>query len=255
MLWLNKGFVILFFLGLMVMSVSCEKTPGTKKDNLVENSQLLNGDFEEWEGSGKEIEPCHWNSFMSASGSGMAYSAGRGQQVDVSNETRPGSIGSKSACIFTRSILGVIANGNLTTGQINIGGVSATSSKNYNISRANNADYHQVITSKPDSIRFWSKFKCVDASQCARMSATIHDSCDYRDPETSADAVHVVGKAYCEFTARQGEWIWHTVPFDYGYPSQTPKYILITFTTNKVPGSGNNNDTLWVDDVELIYNK
>ena len=235
------------------MLQACDKQPGTKDDTIVENSELLNGDFEEWEGSGKEIEPAHWNSFMSASGSGMAYTAARAQQVDVSDQTRPGSTGTKSACIYTRSILGVIANGNLTTGQIHVGSVSATNANNYNITRSDHADYHQVITSRPDSIRFWAKFKCPDASQMARMSATLHDSCDYRDPETTSDAAHVVAKAYKEFSTQSGEWICYTIPFSYDYPSQSPKYMLITFTTNKEAGKGSITDTLFLDDVELIY--
>lgn len=240
-------FILLFFLQ------ACEKEPGAKKETIVENSMLLNGDFEEWDGSGKEIEPCHWNSFMSASGSGMAYSAARAQQVDVSADVRPGSSGTKSACIYTRSILGIIANGNLTTGQIHVGSVSASSSSNYNITRSNHSDFHQVITSKPDSIRFWVKFKCPDASQMARMSATLHDSCDYRDPETSSDASHVVAKAYKEFSTQKGEWSCYTIPFSYDFPAQSPKYMLITFTTNKEAGKGSSSDTLFVDDVELIY--
>ncbi len=243
--------------GIFILLISCGKDDPLeeKKDVVKENEQLLNGGFEDWEGSGKEAEPAHWNSFMSAEGSGMAYDAGKSQQVRESSDIRPGSSGKKSVCIYARSVLGVIANGNLTTGRIHIGSVKAESSNNYNITRTVNSDYHQLLTSKPDSIRFWAKFVCEDKKQCARMNAVIHDSCDYRDPETSGMSSHVVAKTECEFSTQNGDWKCYTVPFDYDYPSTEARYILLTFTTNKVAGKGGKDDELYVDDVELIYSE
>ena len=237
---------------LFLFFIACDKEPAKKGDPVVENDHILNGGFEEWEGSGKEEEPCHWNSFMSAATSGLT-AMGKAQQVKPSSEVRPGSAGNKSVCIYARSIIGVIANGTLTTGQIHMGSTSPGNANNYNITRSNNADFHQIVTTCPDSIRFWVKFKCEDANQLARMSATLHDSCDYRDPETASDAVHVVAKAYREFSTQQGEWVRLTVPFSYQNSGLSPKYMLITFTTNKDAGKGHATDSLLIDDVELIY--
>jgi hypothetical protein len=61
-------------------------------------------------------------------------------------------------------------------------------------------------------------------------------------------------------TADMG-WQRIAVPFAY-YPNnldKQPAYILTTFTTNHVPGGGSSEkgklDSVYIDDVELIYNK
>ena len=49
-------------------------------------------------------------------------------------------------------------------------------------------------------------------------------------------------------------WERKVIPFQYVGPSSTPEYILITFTTNSIPGGGSAGDEVFIDDVELIYN-
>lgn len=247
-----------FALALSVTCVACRKSgTDTSKpvDDTGEYTQLVNGGFEEWEGSGKETEPVQWNSYVSGTGEGIAYTAGRVQQIAPSNDTRPGSEGVSSVCIYTRSVLGVVANGNLTTGQVHMGSTTAADKSNYNFSQINHADYCQRLTAKPDSIRFWAKFTCPDAQQYARMSALVHDAYPVRDPYIQEDLPHIVAKAACEFQTGTGEWKCYTVPFEDVYPELSPKYIILTFTTNKIPGKGSKNDKLYVDDVSLVYNK
>lgn len=43
--------------------------------------------------------------------------------------------------------------------------------------------------------------------------------------------------------------------FDYNGPATSPSYILINLTTNGTPGGGSDHDSLWVDDIEMIYNQ
>ena len=226
---------------------------GTAADTSAESGQLLNGGFEDWHGTGKEAEPVHWHSFMSADGEGLAYNAARAQQVQPSSEVRPGSEGKTSVCIYARSILGIIANGNLTTGRIHVGSANADDASNYNFTQLSNENFCQILTAKPDSIRFWAKFECPDAEQKARMSAIIHDAYDYRDPEAPGDLVHAVGKACHEFTKGDGAWHCYTLPFDYAYAAAEPHFLLISFTTNAVHGKGSKKDKLYIDDVELVY--
>lgn len=219
--------------------------------------QLPNPGFENWEGSGTSSEPVQWNSFMTASGSGLAYSMGRSQQIQVSDDVRPGSTGTKSVRIYTRSILGIIANGIITTGQVNLGSTTATNPSNHTITRRAQSDFNQPLSAKPDSIRFWYKFLCPSTTQQARMVAVIHDNFDYMDPEAYDPnaASHVVGRALGEFDRGTQDWTEITVPFNYtGYPAATPEYILLTFTTNRVPGSGSASDQLFIDDISFIYN-
>ena len=45
------------------------------------------------------------------------------------------------------------------------------------------------------------------------------------------------------------------MPFDTtGYKATDPAYIMVNFATNSYPGKGTAGDSLYVDDVELIYN-
>lgn len=251
----------IFFIAAVTLSlcVSCKKDPipgggvvvPQKDTTLI--SQIQNGDFECWEGSGNELEPCHWNSYMSADGTGLAFMAGKAQQVDSSSDVRPGSEGHYSVCVYARSVMGVVANGNLTTGRVYIGSTSVQSKDNYNYSSCNSPDFHQVLTARPDAIRFWAKFDCPDTAQYARMSAIIHDRYNYRDPEVDDEASHAVGMAVLEFAAKSGGWCCYTVPFEYVNPTIQPKYILISFTTNRDAGKGSGKDRLYLDDVELLY--
>lgn len=78
-------------------------------------TQLYNGGFEEWESvtysnkSGEE--PVKWSSFLD--GTGTLKSTAAAVQVVKSDEVRDGATG-YCAKLTSRSVLGVIAQGNLT---------------------------------------------------------------------------------------------------------------------------------------------
>ncbi len=224
--------------------------------------QLPNGNFELWDGDSNN-EPANWNGFPTANcnlsiGCGTAMTT----RHEMSTDVRPGTTGSYSCKIFATKvnilIITVTANGNLTTGKINIGSSTASNSSNYNFTETDNPDHSQALNAKPDSIVFWAKFVCpASATQQARMNAVIHDSYNYRDPSGSDSngANHIVGQATQNFTRGDQTWVRYAVPFDYnGFSATTPEYILISFTTNAVPGAGETTDNLYIDDVELIYN-
>ncbi|MDD4847591.1 MAG: T9SS type A sorting domain-containing protein [Bacteroidales bacterium] len=220
--------------------------------------QLSNGGFEEWETvnyNGKTgDEPLHWNSFITSSGQ---FSGVGANQIFVSDDVRPGSTGIKSIKTTARDVmLGIIANGTFTTGQINIGSISMTDPANHNITHTAEADFRQPLNAKPDSIVFWAKFVCPSATQEARMSATIHDNYDYMDPDSFDPEApsHKVGGAVLNFTTGNGAWTRYAVPFNYDFPATTPEYILISFATNAIAGSGSVDDALFVDDIMFTYN-
>lgn len=155
------------------------------------------------------------------------------------------------------TILGIhtTANGNLTTGQIHIGSDTAEeASANYNVTKRSGSGLNQTFNGKPDSISFWTKFSCPSATQYARMSCILHDDYDMHDPYTTTEQQgHIVGEAVKEFQQTNGAWVEFRVPFDYNHTATTPAYILLTFTTNKVPGAGSENDFVWIDDITMIY--
>jgi hypothetical protein len=214
--------------------------------------QIDNGSMESWDNLGSSTEePSNWNSFMTASG-GLAFFAS--QQVEQSSDVPSSSSGSHSARVFSKSTIGIIANGNLTLGRINMGSSTPSSSDNFNYTDTGDSDFSQQLTTSPDSIVFWVKYNNSSNSDLARVKAIIHDDYNYVDPITSASESHVVADAALNFETTNGSWTRKSVAFDYVGPSTTPEYILVTFTTNNIPGGGSDGDEIFIDDVELIYN-
>lgn len=218
-------------------------------------TQIVNLGFEQWDSPGTaDQEPVGWSSFKNAGGTYAGFVDN--QKIERSTQTRPGSTGTYSTRIWATSAFGgVIANGTMTTGQIQAGGTSATSPANHNKTIRSNSAFNQPFTGYPDSLVVWAKVNTSNSSEEARIAATIHDNYDYRDPEASdANApAHVVGKANINFNTN-GSWQRISIPFNYNYPATSAQYILITITTNKNPGGGAANDEVFVDDLQFIYN-
>ena len=230
--------------------------------------QLTNSGFENWEtatGSKPGLfgsssvsgpEPVQWNSFISAQVKNSTFSSAIANKVESSTDVRPGTTGSKSAKIKADSpIIGVVANGNLTTGRIYGGSMTPSdASGNYNFSDpSSDSQFKHTFTGKPDSIATWLKFVPSSTSEQARVSAIIHENSRYQDPEATSYS-NVVAKAQRNFypTSDKG-WQRISVPFVYE-GNKTPAYILVSYTTNKTPGEGKSGDALYIDDAEMIYN-
>ncbi len=213
--------------------------------------QVNNSGFENWELTTNEIaEPLEWNSFKSASGTWASFG---GTQLNKSTQKRPGTTGNFSAVIWANSILSNIANGNLTTGQINMGSTTPANSNNYNIAHTANTAYSEALNGHPDSLVVWVRSKISNSSNQPRIHAVIHDTYDLRDPADAGSLSHIVASATLNFTTTGNVWVRKSIPFIYG-PATSPNYILVSFTTCAIPGSGTAGDSLYVDDIELIYN-
>ena len=232
--------------------------------------QLLNAGFEEFHtakaGNATSDEPNNWHSFMSCTGEDLFVSmVSSVKHTFISDDIRPGSTGSKSVLVKSGKVLNMItANGTLTTGQLNAGGMTATDTKNNafidfdNEKRDENGDpFYMVLNTLPDSISAWVKFKqekAVPAHPYATMSAVITDGSRYQEPQDKDYSDIIVGEARCNTIENTGKWQKITVPFVYTDGAKSPKGILVTFSTNADPGQGNGDDELYIDDVELIYN-
>src|SRR5690554_3431048 len=217
--------------------------------------QIDNSDFEQWDNVGNNSEePVNWNSFMTANCTLGSFICGMAQkqQVEQSSDAHSGSF---SARIWSRNPIGsTIANGNLTLGQINMGSTTPSSSSNFNYTNTTDPDFNQALTGKPDSLVVWVKYNPVQATSQARISATIHDNYNYRDPEDAAASPHKVAQAILNYGSTNSQWSRISIPFDYVGPSTDAQYILITFTTSSTAGGGSANDEVFIDDLELIYN-
>lgn len=225
--------------------------------------QIANGDFETWTFDGANL-PNYFNSFQTADGlfSGLAYDKNN-RQVKRSTDKRPGSTGSYSCSIWSRKVSGVVAQGNLTTGRVHAGSTSAEAQGNHNYSDRDgyvtfgnfNNPCAMPFTGRPDSLVFWAKYTPDNTTSRAKVSAVIHDDYDYQDyygnPLTDE---HVVSKAVNNsITSTNGKWVRFSLPFA-KVKSNDPRYLLLSFATNNIPGQGGANDVLLIDDIEMVYN-
>jgi hypothetical protein len=214
--------------------------------------QIGNSGFENWDNLGSnQEEPTNWSSFKTATGSFAAFGS---KQVERSSTVRSGATGNYSARIWSKSTLGIMANGVLTTGRMNMGSSNLSSPDNYNYTVLNDAAFSEALTLAPDSIIFWARYTA-GASEKAGMHAVIHDQFSVQDPINAASEPYVVADADFQFSPTNNNWVRFSVPFTYTVNTGlAPKFILLTFTTNHIPGGGSANDEVLIDDVELIYN-
>ena len=217
--------------------------------------QLPNPGFEQWDGSSATAEPTHWNSFASSDGSYASMASAPHHYHRQGG--RPGSTGSSYLTIYTKSILGIKANGNMTTGRIHAGALSASSSDNYNYTQRSNADHRQPFAGTPDSMYVWVSFYAASSSSQAQVTAYLHGDNDFRSPNDEGNTSLYRGIAQRSFTrtttsASSMQWQQLKVPFVYS-GSSTANYMLINLTTNATPGGGAADDSLSIDDIEFVY--
>ncbi|MBQ9602789.1 MAG: hypothetical protein IJR42_03155, partial [Paludibacteraceae bacterium] len=219
-------------------------------------------------------EPQGWHSFGTATGLMADFVTSNTYQFIPSTEVRPGSEGTQSAMLSSDMLFGVKANGNCTNGQINAGSMTADSpADNYNFSDPANNGFNTAFQGRPDSIVFWAKYQPADLDPAnevnkARMSTIITTNARYQDPEADDYSAVKIGEAVVNYAATSSMgWQRIAVPFQYTGINGESAYILTTFTTNQVPGGGSSHttgssfskrnvlDTVYLDDIELIYNK
>lgn len=228
--------------------------------------QFENPGFEDWPGA-EDSEPTGWNSYPSANCtmSGLAAlgcSTAKQARHLRSTDVRPGSTNNNYSClIYAKSVLGVVANGALTSGQMQLASTSMSNPNNGNRTIQNNNDFNHRLNAKPDSIVFWAKVVNSSNASEACCHLYIHDNYNLQDPlagneDQAGYASHIVGKVPSyDFTNNGSTWQRHSAPIEYdGCQSNDPQFILITFSTNKDAGGGSNNDKLYLDDIQLIYN-
>ena len=212
--------------------------------------QIQNGNFEEWENVGSATEePAHWNSFKTASGSLTSFGK---KQVEKLSENAPGSNGSACVRVFAASTLGVVAQGNLTTGQINMGSTNATdASGNYNYTNTSNANFNQKFNGLPDAMQLYVWASCQFG---AAASCNLHTEGYFQDPSDNTNTARLVAKADNSSISNTDTWQLVTIPFTYSITDGTrPAYALVTLTTSGQAGKGNKNDFMKADDVRFLY--
>ena len=211
-------------------------------------------------------EPLNWHSFASATGDYVqAANALSDPHTYSSNVVRPNSTGNKSLLLTSASVLGyTIANGTITTGRMQAGDMDATNTKNCaflstdNTSTDSHGDpFYALMDGTPDYIAVWVKFKqqtTVAEHPYATISAALTDGTYYQDPQDK-DYTNVVATAKNAQIASDGfAWQHIVIPFKYNDNDVKAKAMLVTISTNADPGQGSAADSLYVDDISLIYN-
>lgn len=215
--------------------------------------QLPNRGFELYDNDGtSDIEPQGWNSFMTAVTANSTLAAGKSQRLSKESGGRTGSKGAYYLRVYSNEVLGVVANGNVTTGRINMGSMTATNAANYNYTDRDNEGFYWRQTTVPDSLVVWLWFKPKgSASDQAQINVIIHN--DNRTIDPGTERSQVVAQAKINPTGTDG-WQRFSVPFVKTGATNDAQYVLASFTTNKTPGGGKANDELLVDDIFFVYN-
>ena len=229
--------------------------------------QLQNSDFIGWRTVSSKDMPNNWSSFSEASGN-LASTAASSMQISKGTD-RKGVAGNSSVKIGDNYVLITTANGNLTNGRINAGNMTASDPSNHNYTDRTDSKYYQAITVRPDSFTVWVQYKNNNDSHQARVSAILHGDANVKDPykDHSDTRGYIVATAEQNYNKTNEQWVRLSIPFsDDGtdgkgkFTHSDPRYMLVTFTTNKTPGTGatgmlagNKRSEVLVDDVLLIY--
>lgn len=232
-----------------------------------EITTIPNGDFETWTYDGEDM-PNNWNSNATSDGSLNGIMGGK--QLKRSTDVRPGSSGQYSCSIWSKSAMGVINIGILTSGRIHFGSMTSTNKENYIYSDRDGSNTKNNVTNpcampftgKPTAVKVWVKYVQGGTGYgeyaTAKFSATIHGDADYvaynlAEHDNDDNKALVVASAEQEIAYNNGEWEQLTIPFNYTDNNVDPAYILINAYTNAYPGKGKANDYLYIDDIELEY--
>lgn len=246
------------------------------------NYHLLNGGFEDYHTATlyspedpsvfvTSDEPNNWHSFMSASGPDTwRWMAGYNTVTFIDDEVRPGSTGKHSLKLKAIDMWIAIANGTITTGRMNTGSISAADT-NSNYAWLDSSDakddhgdpFYTKMDGMPDSLKVWVKFgqgkadgdKAKDHPY-ATITAIITDGTSFQEPAPSDVTYNnVVAEArYPKIASTNGKWQEITIPFELKNAELDPKQILVTCSTNADAGMGSGGDSLYIDDMQLIYN-
>lgn len=221
--------------------------------------QLANGDFETWEKvtytSSKVCdEPVGWSSFYDATGGHKKIGTSTKSQIHKEKENRPGSPGRFSCRLTSRSVFGVVAQGTVTNGCMNMGSLSASdASGNYNYINEARSDQAMRFSGHPDAVRLWVRFSGVGTG-VIRVFLTSKGY--FQDPEyKDRNKATLVAQALsANRIVSNDKWTQYTIPFDWKTSDADPYYALVEVSTNAEAGKGNAKDYIYVDDIEMVYN-
>lgn len=205
--------------------------------------------FETW--TSTNVPGHEWHSFESAIGKKNNYKSRSPKPKQAEGYKSKTAIELESKNLFIAN-----ANGNLTTGVINMGNADPSNPDNYNISQRSVEGHYLEFAGTPDAISFYAKFTS-GGSANGRGRFILHGDVDYRDPELTDSKTKeliqtgLVGEATI-LVPPSTDWTYYEGKFNYKTTKPSKQYLLASLTTNPVAG-GSYNDHLYVDDIQFIY--
>ncbi len=209
---------------------------------------IPNGDFENWTDVGLVTErPTNWNSNKNGGG----YANVPGQTCFRDSNAHSGTY---CLMVQTETVFGTtVVNGSCATGLIEA--PTFTKTDGY---IADTGVIRNPFVGRPDSIVFWYKYTQVD-SDYPSVQVRLHVG-DAYTPEAPSNSNHpdstanIIARAlWTGPGANQATWMRISVPMTY-VDSRTPQYILISTTSSANQSAGAAGSTLWLDDMQAIYN-
>ncbi|WP_315180134.1 calycin-like domain-containing protein [Alloprevotella tannerae] len=216
--------------------------------------QVNNSGFETW----KDVnEPGDgWYSFVSANTSGLGFLGSMAKNSSKKNTVKIEGRTGNAVLLKSSSIFGTKANGNLTTGCINMGSSTPANKANYNYTNRSGVN-SCLFAGRPDSLVFYAKFKRGQGGNdtyTGRCHAVLHGDIDYKDPhETEENKAKYLIAETTIYSTVTDEWTRYAGAFTYTGTTAEKMYMLASFTTNETPGASYS-DEFSIDDVQFIYN-
>ena len=209
--------------------------------------QIPNADFENW---GETALAETWNSFESATGKYASFAS-----FSPMPEKIDGFEGS-GVRIKSKDLGLAYANGNITTGRINMGDTNPADVSNYNFTDLNDINGSLPFTGTPDAFEVYARFAPGTAKNegtvlQGRVQLIVHGEVAYHDPELSEQASNKIASAAVLIPAT-ADWTKFTGEFNYTGNESDNLYLLASATTNPVPGASKD-DQLDLDNIKLIY--
>lgn len=220
--------------------------------------QIANADFENWTDDENAKIAEGWNSFDTAAGLFASFASMSPMPQKIEGYKGNG------VRIVSKDLLGVAyANGNLTTGHINMGSTNPADATNYNFTDRTDVNGNMPFAGRPDAFEVYARFTPGTAKAATdeaeeqpalqgRIQLILHKDAAYHDPELAEMADEKVGSANVLIPATE-EWTKFTGEFSYT-TDEAPEvqYLLASATTNPVPGASKD-DQLDLDELRLIY--
>ena len=214
--------------------------------------QIPDSNFDSWSEDGSKLTE-GWNSFESAAGLWSTFASMSPLPTKIDGYEGNG------VRLTSKNLWLACANGNMTTGHINMGNTTPTDASNFNFTDRTDVNGNLPFAGTPDAFEVYARFtpgKLATGTEAetlqGRVQIILHGDVAYHDPELPAQADTKIASAYV-LVPETSDWTKFTGEFQYTTSDYDgKKYLLASATTNPVPGASQD-DQFDLDNLKLIY--